>query len=120
MLTGAPKTRSVQKNETPRSKLTEENIRQLEDAGFKWSLSTSRTFDELFAQMKYKEKVGHCNATRTKSGDYPSLGQWGTNNLRTSYKQIQKRETPHHKVTEGRIRQLEDADFTWSLRSQST
>ena len=30
--------KKIKNGETPKSKLTEENIRQLEDAGFKWSL----------------------------------------------------------------------------------
>jgi len=107
--------KKIQNRQTSHNKLrvTEENIRQLEDAGFKWRVSTLRTFDERFAElMKYKENVGHCNVT--KSGEYQSLGQW-CNYLRTSYKQIQKIETPNYKLTEEHIRQLEDAVFKWSL-----
>jgi len=59
---GCPPRRS--KRMRHRLKLTQENIQQLEDAGFKWSVSTPRTFDERYAElMKYKEKVGHCNAS---------------------------------------------------------
>jgi len=67
--------KKLQNRQTSHNKLrvTEENIRQLEDAGFKWRVSTLRTFDERFAElMKYKENVGHCNVT--KSGEYQSLG----------------------------------------------
>ena len=69
----------IQKRETPTIKLTQENIRQLEDAGFKWSVSTftRRTFGERYAEMmKYKEKFGHCNVPQTESGEYKSLGKW--------------------------------------------
>jgi len=108
--------KQIRKRETPHLKLTEEHIRQLEDAGFKWSLSTCSTFDERYTElMKFKEKFRHCNVPRSKSGEYQSLGNW-CNNLRSSYKQIRKRETPRRKLTEDHIRQLEDAGFKWSLR----
>jgi len=108
--------KKIRKRETPHFKLTEEHIRQLEEAGFKWSLSASSMFDERYAElMRYKEKFGHCNVPRSKSGDYQSLGGW-CNHLRTSYKKIRKTETPHFKLTEDHIRQLEEAGFKWSLR----
>jgi len=109
----------IRKRETPTLKLTEEHIRQLEDAGCKWSLSTCSTFDEWYAElMKFKEKFCHCNP-RSKSGEYQSLGRW-CYHLRTSYNQIQKRQTPHIKLTEENIRHLEDAGFKWSLSTFST
>ena len=105
----------IQQGETPRLKLTEENIRQLEDAGFKWSLSPCRTFDELYAElMKYKEKSGHCNVPKSNSGEYQSLGNW-CNTVRTAYKKIQQGETPQTKLTQEMIQQLEDAGFMWSV-----
>jgi len=109
----------TQKGQTPNIILTPENMQQLEDAGFKWSLSTSRTFDERYAElMKYKEKVGHCNVPKGESGEYQSLAKW-CDNLKTSYKKIQKGETPHHKLTQEHMQQLEDAGFKWGLH-QST
>jgi len=111
--------KKIQKEETA-LKLTQEMMQQLEDAGFKWSVSTSRTFDEWFAELiKYKKNEGHCNVPRSKSGEYRSLGQW-CNDLRASYKKIQIREAPCIKITEKNIRRLEDAGFKWSLvlRSQ--
>jgi len=111
--------KKIHKNERSRNKLTQENIRQLEDAGFKWSLTTHRTFDERYAElMKFKEKVGHCNVPQT-SGEYQSLEKW-CNDLRTTYKKIQNNETPLRKLTQENFQQLEDARFNWSLRSQST
>jgi len=64
--------------------------------------------------MRYKEKFRHCNVPRSKSGEYQSLGNW-CDTLRKSYKKIRKSETPHLKLTEENIRQLEDAGFIWSL-----
>jgi len=108
--------KKIRKRETPHFNITEGQIRQLEDAGFKWSLSTCSTFDERYAElMRYKEKFRHCNVPRSKSGEYQSLGNW-CDNLRKSYKQIRKSETPRLKLTEDHIRQLEDAGFKWSLR----
>ena len=50
-------------------------------------------FDERFkALMDFKHKFSYCNV---KSGEHQSLGNW-YNNLRTSYKKIQKRERPPH------------------------
>jgi len=109
--------KKIQKGETPCRKLTRENMQQLEDAGFKWSLSTCRTFVDRFAElMKFKEKFGHCNVPQSKPGEYQSLGKW-CNHLRTSYKKIQKGETSHMKLTRENMQQLEDAGFKWSLLS---
>jgi len=106
----------MRRRETPLVKLTEENIRQLEAAGFKWSLSKYITFDERYAElMRYKEKFRHCNVPKSKSGEYQSLGNW-CDKLRAAYMKIRKRETPHFKLTEEHMRQLEDAGFKWSLR----
>ena len=107
--------KKIQKSQTPHIKLTQDHIQQLEDSGFNWSLSTSRTFEERFAElMRFKEKVGHCNVLQSKSGGYQSLGQW-CNHLRTSYKKIQKSQPPDRKLTQEMIQQLEDDGFKWSF-----
>jgi len=73
--------------------------------------SPYKSFDKHFkALMGFKEKFGHFNVPRKTTGEYKSLGQW-CNQVRTSYKKIQKRETPYMKLTEDHIRQLEDAGF---------
>ena len=107
----------LQKGETPNNKLTDDHIRRLEEAGFKWTLlrtrSPRRTFDEHFEELlKFKQKFGHCNDPQMKSGEYYSLGKWCTD-LRTSYKRIQKGETPRIKLALGTIRRLEEAGFNW-------
>jgi len=104
----------VQKGETPHQKLTDDHIRRLDGAGFKWSLILPRkTFDEHFEELlKFKQKFGHCNARQIKSSEYFSLGHW-CSDLRTSYKRIQKGETPRIKLALGNIRRLEEAGFNW-------
>jgi len=70
--------------------------------------------------MRYKkEKFGHCNVPKRGSIEYKSLGKW-CDNLRTSYKKIQKRETPAIKLTEEDILQVEDAGFKWILSTSRT
>jgi len=89
----------------------------LDEADFKWSIETSprRTFDERFEElMKFKDEFGHCNVPQTKSCVYYALGQW-CSNLRKSYKQIQRRETPRYTLAHEGIRRLEEADFKWSI-----
>jgi len=110
--------KKIKNRETTGRKLTKEMIQQLDDAGFKWSMSS--TFDERFAElMKFKEKFGHCNAPRKKSSEYQSLGKW-CSTLREPYKKIQKNETPPNKLTQENIRQLEDAGFKWSVSRSRT
>jgi len=112
--------KKIQKSETPLIKLPQENIRQLEDAGFKWSLSTYTTFDERYAElMKYREKFGHCNVPKSKYGEYQSLGKW-CSNLRAAYTKIQKNETPLIKLPQEMIQLLEDAGFKWSMSRYRT
>jgi len=108
--------KKIQNKQKSNHILTEEMIRQLDDAGFRWSVF--KTFDDRYAElMKYKEKKGHCNPTQKRTGaEYQSLSIW-CSNMRASYKKMQKNETPHHKLTEEMIRQLEDAGFKWSLKT---
>jgi len=66
--------KKIQKGQKPNNKITPENMQQLEDGGFKWNLSTSRTFDERYAELKkYKEKCRHCNVPQRGSVEYRSL-----------------------------------------------
>ena len=77
--------------------------------------SEIKSFDERFtALIGFKQKFGHCNVQRKKSGEYQSLGKW-CSHLRTAYKKIHKRETPDRKLTQENIRQLEVEGFRWSI-----
>ena len=70
--------------------------------------------------MKFKQKFGNCDARRTKSDEYQSLGQWRSH-MRISYKKIRNRETPTRKITEDHIpRQLEAAGFKWTMSTSRT
>ena len=102
----------IKKGDTPRIKLTGDRIRQLEVVGFKWSLlPPRRSFEDYFEELvKFKQKFGHCNAPRTKSSEYYSLGKW-CSNLKVSYKQIQKGKKPNNKLTDDGIRRLKDVGF---------
>jgi len=105
--------KKIRNSETPTLKLSEEHKRQLEDAGFKWSLSTVRTFGEWYEElMKFKDKFGDCNVTQRAPVEHQSIGRW-CGKVRTSYKKIRNRETPTIKLTEDTIRQFEDAGFKW-------
>jgi len=113
-----------QHNQKPRNKLSNEQIQRLNDVGFKWSLSRalpkngpteSSTFDNRFNDlMTFKAKYGHCDASQT--GKNASLGSW-CNEMRVSYKKIQKNQMPRMKLSHEKIQRLNDAGFKWSLRA---
>ena len=62
--------------------------------------------------MKFKQKFGHCNASRTKSDGYHFRGNWCTK-LSRSYKQIQREEPPSVPLALENIQRLEEAGFKW-------
>ena len=103
----------LQNGKIPHTKLPDEGIRRLEEAGFKWSPSQSK-FDERFQElMKFKEKFGHCNAPQTQSSGYYSLGCW-CKELRHSYKKIQEKgNASNTALSADGIRRLEKEGFMW-------
>ena len=53
--------KKIQNNKKPKTKLSDEQIQRLNDAGFKWSLVGSafnKRFNDL---MSFKAKYGHCD-----------------------------------------------------------
>ena len=77
--------------------------------------SRYKSFDERFTDlMGFQQKFGHRNVPQKQSGEYQSLGYW-CNNLRRSYKKIQKSGTPDRNLTPEMIQQLNDAGFKWRL-----
>ena len=77
------------KNQKPITKLSDEHLQRLSDAGFKWSLRNGGSvFDKNFNDlMSFKaSKYGHCNVSHT--GEDASLGKW-CNIVRGLYKKIQ-------------------------------
>ncbi len=70
--------KKMQNNQKPRTKLSDEQIQRLNDAGFKWSLrrrklTSLKTFDERLNDfISFKAKYGHCNVSTL--GEAASLG----------------------------------------------
>jgi len=72
------------------------------------------SFDERIEELnRFKEKHGHCDVTVSKaSKEYNSLACW-SNNMRSAYKGNGSK----RKLTEDRIRSLEEIGFKWTLSS---
>ena len=114
--------KQIKKGERPQNTLSNENIRRLEEAGFKWTLMVTQrsTFDERFEDLlKFKLKFGYCNVPVLKSSEYEysSLGHWcGT--LRTSYRKMEMGKpllgTPF--LSQENIRRLENLGFLWNQK----
>ena len=103
-----------------KSKLPEDRIRRLEEIGFKWNLSSSTdrsdiSFLERIEELKrFKDKHGHCNVSRSMSSqEYNSLVQWSAN-TRCAYNAKE-----NSKLTEDRIRRLEEIGFKWTTSTSS-
>ena len=87
-------------------RLTEDQVRRLEEIGFLWAAREAQ-WDEMFARLvRYKEGNDDCNVPKGWSED-PSLGSW-VNNQRQKYR--------NGKLSEERIRRLESIGFEWSLK----
>jgi len=114
--------KKMQHNLKPQTKLSDEQIQRLSDAGFKWclqkkekELTSNKTFDDRFNElMTFKAKYGHCDISQR--GDDASLGQW-CSVLRMSYNQIQHNQKPQIKLSHEQFQHLNDAGFQWSLRN---
>ena len=107
--------KEIQNNQKPKTKLSDEQIQRLNDAGFKWSLRKANSgFDKRFIDlMSFKAKYGHCDVSTR--GEDASLGKWCTI-LRGSYTKIQNSQNPAIKLSDEQIQRLNDADFKWSLQ----
>jgi len=58
--------KKIQNNQKPRTKLSNEQIQRLSDAGFKWSLRKAGSgFDKRFNDlMSFKATYGHCDVSK--------------------------------------------------------
>jgi hypothetical protein len=102
--------KKIQSHQMPRTKLSDEQIQSLNDAGFKWSLISA--FDDRFNDlMAFKVKYGHCDVTTR--GEDASLGRW-CSGLRGLYKKIQNNQKPKRKLSDEQIQRLNDAGFKWA------
>jgi hypothetical protein len=95
-------------------KLSDGQIRRLNDAGFKWSLRKANSgFDERFNDlMAFKANYGHCNVPTRGEDAY--LAQW-CSHVRVKYKKMRNNQKPNAKLLDGQIQRLNDAGFKWSL-----
>ena len=81
--------KKIQNNKKPKTKLSDEQIQRLNDAGFKWS-SLHRRFDKRFNDLiGFKAMYSHCDVPQT--GGNASLGRW-CSDIRVSYKKIQRQQ----------------------------
>jgi hypothetical protein len=105
----------MQNNQKPQTKLSDEQIQRLNDAGFKWSpRKVGSAFNKrLNDLMAFKAKYGHCDVSYTSEN--ASLGRW-CNELRRSYKKMQKNKKTKTKLSDEQIQRLNDAGFKWSPR----
>jgi hypothetical protein len=113
--------KKMQNNQKPNTKLSDEQIQRLSDAGFKWclrkrELTSNKTFDDRFNDlMAFKTKYGHCDVSTR--GDDVSLGKW-CSQLRGSYQKMQNKQKPQMKLSDEQIQRLNDAGFKWCLRKR--
>jgi hypothetical protein len=99
--------KKIQNNQMSTTKLSDEQIQRLNDAGFKWSLRNK--FDKRFNDlMAFKAKYGHYDVSCI--GENSSLGRWCIL-LRASYKNIQNNQMPRIKLSDDQIQRLNDAGF---------
>jgi hypothetical protein len=90
--------------------LTDENIARLDALGFIWMLKecVTRSFDERIKDLvEYKQTQGHLSVKKHENN---SLYQFCAD-VRYSLKQVEKDGT--RKLTEERIKRLEDLSFKW-------
>jgi hypothetical protein len=106
--------KKIQNNQKPITKISDEQIQRLSDAGFNWSLrKVGSGFDKNFNDlMSFKAKYGHCKVSQR--GEDASLGQW-CNIVRGSYKKMQNNQKPRTKLSDEQIQRLSDAGFKWCL-----
>jgi hypothetical protein len=104
--------KKIQNNQKPRTKLSDEQIQHLNDAGFNWSLEKlASCFDKRFnGLMAFKAKYGHCDVSQLSEN--ASLGTW-CSELKRSYKKIQNNQKPRTKLSDEQIQRLNDAGFKW-------
>lgn len=104
------------KNEKPDIELSEEEVRRLNEIGFK----TKRrfTFDERFNDLlKFKKKYGNCRPKRSigYNDEFRSLSNWCAD-VRKSKRQMENNQKVHVKLSEEMIRRLTDIGFEWCIR----
>ena len=121
----------IQKGMAPNRILRQDMIERLEEIGFHWNSQNTVLFEKHCRELEvFKEEFGHCNVPQRYPGN-PSLGHW-CRNMRTSYHRIQMgKEEPNRiqkemkrtcKLSQDRIKRLEEIGFQWhwNLSSNKT
>jgi len=105
----------IQRGQTPKSNLTQDQIERLEEIGFKWKLANvPETFEQRCRDLEvFKSEFGHCNVPFRYSVN-PSLGKWCIA-MRYAYNQIQRGQTPSRNLAQDQIERLEEIGFKWKL-----
>jgi hypothetical protein len=86
-------------------KLSDDRIKRLEDIGFVWERFESKWEEQFAALKEYKKNHGDCNVPNSWS-ENKQLADW-VRGQRTSYRE--------GKLSEDRIKRLEDMGFVWKL-----
>ena len=90
-------------------KLTKDRIKRLEEIGFEWRVRQqyqSSSWEEMFDALRgYKKVHGDCNVPSTWPENKP-LGWWVIN---------QRRNFRNGKLSDHRIKRLEDMGFVWNI-----
>mmetsp|Transcript_26733 Transcript_26733/g.32420 ORF Transcript_26733/g.32420 Transcript_26733/m.32420 type:complete len:371 (+) Transcript_26733:152-1264(+) len=98
-----------------KSHMTQLKIELLNDIGFKWKISKTHNgaWEKRYNQLKeFKSQKGHCNVPQ-KYEMNPSLGVW-VSTQRQEYKKYC--EGMASRMTESRLKELENIDFSWSTK----
>jgi hypothetical protein len=90
------------------SPMNDFRIQELESVGLEWEVGVSWE-DRLSELADFRNKYGHCNATKNYSGSV-KLGRW-VGNQRTHYKALL--EGKKTILTTFRVQQLESLGFEW-------
>lgn len=93
---------SVQRGARNKREISEERIRLLDEIGFIWDAHDFR-WEEMFKELcAYKKSHGHLNIPTSSTG----LGSWV---------HIQRRAKRHRKLSEEKIKRLDEIGFAWEF-----
>jgi superfamily II DNA or RNA helicase len=97
----------VSTQRTKKDKLTEDRLKRLNELGFVWDFRTDQWEEGFSCLVKFKEREGHISVSqKLMEADFP-LGAW------VNTQRIKK-----NKLTEDRIKRLNDLDFIWDVLTE--
>lgn len=95
-----------QRSERRKGKLSDDQIRQLDELGFSWAPRDERWDSTYTLLVEYKSTHGHCNAP----SDWPVLGRWVNK---------QRQAAKRGALTKDRIERLNAIGFVWNILESS-